>query len=223
MEVGPGFPPHPTPLPYAGEGNPGLGEGGDPLLRQTTYRFFAGLLLYPEPDRIEQLKSAASWLSDHDFPTSRLLDLSNLDLQSLQSDYVSLFVSNPAGTCAPYETAYAPSELAPNIAFGLECEYARAGLKLAVHDLPDHAGIELEFMSYLCRCQSATSEISSRHSPLATRHDSSWLPLQLTFLDQHLRKWFPAFSRRVEETTNGFYAEVCRAANDWISSDLARI
>ncbi|MBI2059955.1 MAG: molecular chaperone TorD family protein [Nitrospirae bacterium] len=39
---------------------------GSPLHRQTAYRFFAGLLLYPEPDRIEHLKAAARWLAEGD-------------------------------------------------------------------------------------------------------------------------------------------------------------
>ncbi|MFQ5657386.1 MAG: molecular chaperone [Candidatus Methylomirabilales bacterium] len=199
--------------------------------RQAAYRLFSMMLLYPGEERLGTVATVAGELAaEADFLATfsffiqwkELLDvlqgLGGLKPATVQERYVQIFLVNPDyAPCLPYESAYAEARDAPAwTAVELEREYAAAGLALApsLREAPDHAAVELEFMSFLCSQEASAWE--ARH--LDKGIDA--LKRQSAFLEQHLSQWFPTLARRVSEKDDSqIYATVTRAAEAFISHD----
>ncbi|MEE9197211.1 MAG: molecular chaperone TorD family protein, partial [bacterium] len=85
----------------------------------------------------------------------------------------------------------------------------------AVGEPPDHAAVELEFMSLLCG-----REVEAWIREDLTESAES-LEREKHFLAQHLSRWFPEFTRRVANRNgSGFYALAADAAQAFIAHDL---
>jgi TorA maturation chaperone TorD len=198
------------------------------LTRQALYRFYAGLLLYPESERFEILRSGAAWL-DEAFEDEHLAaelqvteQLRELlvwvqafdgDLQEFQAEWVRLFGSSLDGYCFPYEGAYRGSQAAGPLLAELQKEYARAALVLSTNDLPDHVSVELEYMSYLCGLELETTQSGE------DKRRCRIVKVQYLFLENHLGQWLPALLERVTESNGGPFALVCRAASESVAAD----
>jgi nitrate reductase assembly molybdenum cofactor insertion protein NarJ len=143
--------------------------------RQAAYRLFSTMLLYPEEERLRTVTAVVGELADQaDFLAAfsffiqwrDLLDvlqgLTALEPATVQEQYVHIFMANPHyAPCLPYESVYAEAE-GPSgwTAVELERVYAAAGLALAssLREAPDHAAVELEFMSFLCKQEACAWE-----------------------------------------------------------------
>lgn len=199
--------------------------------RQAAYRLFSTMLLYPEEERLKTVVAVAGELADQaDFLAAfsffiqwrELLDvlqgLTRLNSATVEEQYVHVFMVSPGyAPCLPYESAYVEAGGAPGwTAVELEREYAAAGLALAssLREAPDHAAVELEFVSFLCKQEACAWEARQ----LETGIDA--LIRQSTFLEEHLSRWFPTFTRRVAEKDSGkIYAAVTKAAQGFITHD----
>ncbi len=199
--------------------------------RQAAYRIFSTMLLYPDEERLRTVTTVAGELGNQtDFLTTFsffiqwrelldvLQDLAGVQPASIEEQYVYVFIANPDyAPCLPYESAYAEARDAPVwTAVEVEREYAAAGLALAssLREAPDHAAVELEFVSFLCNQEASAWE--------ARRLDEGIdaLKRQSAFLEGHLGRWFPVFARRVaEKDSSKIYATVTRAAEAFISHD----
>ena len=143
------------------------------------------------------------------------------DQPELQDTYHRLFGHAVRGACPPYEMEYGQGEIvqqAPLLA-DITGFYAAFGLELppAVHERADHVSVECEFMSVL-----ATKEAWARDSGISEAveviHDA-----QARFLEDHLGRWLPALSRRMEEADpDGFYGELARYAASFIEEECTR-
>ncbi len=137
----------------------------------------------------------------------------------MQQEYVRLFLINPDGAvCQPYESFYLdPDRQAAGwIAAQVEREYVAAGLRLSpsLRELPDHAAVELEFMAFLCSREAWAWEDE------ALEAGRQVLEHERAFLDQHLRRWFPAFTWRVARAAgDGLYAMTAEAAYAFVHHD----
>jgi len=199
--------------------------------RQAAYRFFSTTLLYPDAERLRTVTTVAGELGNQtDFLATfsffiqwrdlleRLRGLAGVRPASVEEQYVYVFIANPDyAPCLPYESAYVDSAAAPGwTAVEVERKYAAAGLSLApsLHEVPDHAAVELEFMAFLC------DQESSAWKAQRLKEGIKALKQQATFLEQHLGRWFPAFARRVAAKDNGeIYAPLARTAEAFISHD----
>ena len=199
--------------------------------RQAAYRLFSTMLLYPDEERLKtvttvagELEKQADFLATFSFfiQWRELLDvlqgLSGVDTAAIQEQYVQIFMVNPEyAPCLPHESAYAEAKDAPGwTAVELEREYAAAGLALAssLREAPDHAAVELEFMSFLCSQEASAWEARHQDKGIVA------LKRQTAFLEKHLSRWFPMLSRRVAEKDDSeIYATVTRAAEAFISHD----
>lgn len=199
--------------------------------RQAAYRLFSTMLLYPDGERLKTVTTVAGELGDQtDFLATfsffiqwkELLDvlrgLQGVNATAIQEQYVQIFMVNPDyAPCLPYESAYAEEGGDPGwTAVELERAYAAAGLSISpsLKEAPDHAAVELEFMSFLCSQEASAWE--ARH--LDEGIDA--LKRQSAFLEGHLGRWFPVFARRVaEKDSSKIYATVTRAAEAFISHD----
>jgi len=91
--------------------------------------------------------------------------------------------------------------------------YAEAGFDLEpeVREMPDHIGVELEFMSTLLR-----TEVDCRRKRKSAAGKKA-REQRRRFLEQHLLQWVPAFAEQVAERSEiAFYRELSRFTKDWI-------
>ncbi len=201
-------------------------------LRHDTYQLLAGLLLYPDESTAVAASEAAQtllrqneWASALAFyPAwerclSRLESLTAASLHQLQAEYNSLF---SGGSLVQAVSLYESTYLEPTVAESgqvmadLEREYASLGLTISPDEgeSPDHAALEMEFISFLCEHEikaweredmPAVEEVISR---------------QKRFLEGHPCKWFSYLAGAVTaRDPNGLYALTAQAAHAVIVHD----
>jgi TorA maturation chaperone TorD len=177
------------------------------LLRQVAYRLFASLFLYPEYNRLAELQDAAStllssgngeWYPFSETLNSLLIQLVEADLEnerSIINEYNRLFQIRPKAP--PHETFYtnAEGQLRGLLTAQLEEKYLLTGLEISpeLNELPDHISVELEFMAYLCMKEAEA--IQTHDEVEANRLRDK----QISFMRQHLARWFPKFAQRINE------------------------
>jgi TorA maturation chaperone TorD len=206
-------------------------------VRQATYALYGALYRGPiAAARLETASAAAAELRQQEnrvrcfsfFPGWRsVLDaLTGLDAEaraSLGEEHVRLFqVGALSSLCPPFEAAYLdPSGFERGIrAVGVERAYARAGVTVSPGELPDHVGLELEFVSLLC------AEEAEAWRALDEPRALESLRLQASFLDEHLLRWLPAFVRSVHSAASegSFFVRLADATRAFVVHDreLAR-
>ncbi|MFQ5849568.1 MAG: molecular chaperone [Candidatus Binatia bacterium] len=200
--------------------------------RQAAYRIFSTMLFYPGAERLSTAAAIARELRDQgDFLATfsffiqwrelldTLRDLDDLRPLRLQEEYVEVFMVNPDyPPCLPYESSYVESGTGVTgwTAVKLEREYRAAGLVLSdtLEEPPDHAAVELEFMSFLCNQEACAWDARRLAESIEV------LERQADFLKQHLSRWFPVFARGVAgKNSSEIYAVVTRAAQTFIGHD----
>lgn len=199
-------------------------------LRQAAYRLFGSLFLYPDDEWSAVLRRVAEGLLADSQPLSRfafwgrwqgLLDslqrVDRANRAALEAEYVDTLVTTSYGApCLPYESAYFPPEAAAGVLAELDRAYARAGFRVApaFTEPPDHAAVELEFMSLLCGGEAEAWRQKNR------RDGVERLEREVDFLSRHLGRWFPEFAERIAARSGGFYAVATDAARAFIAHDL---
>jgi len=200
-------------------------------LRQGAYRLLAALLLYPSqerlglaPDAARYLRRRSPWAAGLAFygPWDGLLrqvvNLGPAQLHALGDVYSTLFAgSTIRGAVSLCESAYVdPLTMPPGqVLAQVEAAYAAAGLRPASRsEAPDHAAVEMEFISFLCGQEAEAWEAASLSKVL----DALWV--QKGFLEQHLGRWIELPCRgAAARDGRGFYARVLRAAWALVAHD----
>lgn len=116
----------------------------------------------------------------------------------------------PPGTWLGRPTLWGPSSVAVAQA------YREAGLALAPDgpQVPDHLGLELQFMHHLCACE---AEALSQGE---VARAAAWRARQAVFLRTHLLPWAPAFCARVDaEGIHLFYRLLARLTRAFLESE----
>ncbi len=206
-------------------------------VRQATYALYGSLYCGPiAAARLEAVSVAAAELRQQDdrvgsfsfFPTwRRVLDtLTELDAEArrgIEEEHVRLFqLGGLRPLCPPFEAAYLdPSGFERGaLAVDVERAYARAGVTVSPGELPDHVGLELEFVSLLC------GEEAEAWRALDEARALERLRLQVSFLDEHLLRWLLAFVRGVHAAASedSFYTRLAEATRAFVVHDreLAR-
>jgi TorA maturation chaperone TorD len=199
------------------------------LLRQVCYRIFASLFLYPESNRLAALQDAASALltseteQGHSVSAemeSLLKHLTETKLENTRTiinEYNRLFLIRPKAP--PYETIYIDPEgqLRGKLTARLDEVYLQAGLTISpeLGELPDHISVELEFMAYLCMKE------AEGHTANEVFEATNFRNLQISFIGQHLARWFPQFAKRIKEANPGsIYQYLLPAAYEFLRNEL---
>ncbi|MGR3221071.1 MAG: TorD/DmsD family molecular chaperone [Candidatus Anammoxibacter sp.] len=191
--------------------NPNSEEGY--LSRSVIYKFYSFAYRYPDEANNECLQGLWEGMDSALFAFPSLLPLmqslefcfSNSSRDWIEDEYISLFGHSAQGNCPPFEIEYGeggedirkPHELSDIAAF-----YRAAGLKHSDRssDRVDFVAIELEFMSFLFSKQSYAAEKSEEALI------KSCTTMQRKFLQDHLARWLPAFTRRIMQySKDGFY------------------
>lgn len=197
--------------------------------RRAAYRLFSAVLLYPAEERFVTLIDVARELELESTPfagfaffpqwtrfLTSLVHRGESGTRELEQTYLDLFVVNQKVSL--YESGFlTPGNPAMTMA-ALDAEYRAGGLAVAgsLKEPPDHAAVELDFMSFLCgkEAEAWTAE--------SVKDVVRWLKAQVRFLDRHLSRWFPAFAEQVaREAREDLYASVTRAAHAFIGHDQA--
>ncbi|MCL4371663.1 MAG: molecular chaperone TorD family protein [Chloroflexi bacterium] len=171
--------------------------------RISLYRLLAQALAYPDEGFAGRIQESLSRLplelwSDPDLDLSSLLrglaGLTILPLEQLQGEHTRLFINAyPHVPCPPYESVYRDGELLGQAAEEMDVLCRRWGLSVDGEEV-DHAGVELEFTSFLLTIGSPEAMATAEH-----------------FLVEHLRSWLPRFAGdMVRESRLGFYQAVGR-------------
>lgn len=197
------------------------------LLRRAGYWLFGASLLYPTEERRAAVAGAATELARRDKPLEKLacypewrqflaairrtVDSGNADLEE---SYVELFlVSEKIPLCE--SGLVSPGAPAMTMAM-LEQEYGAAGLSVlpSFKEPPDHAAVELEFMSLLC------GEEAKAWMSRSAKDSVARIEKEAGFLDRHLSRWFPQLAQIVGwRAADTFYASLTRAAHAFIEHD----
>jgi DMSO reductase family type II enzyme chaperone len=138
-------------------------------------------------------------------------------LEEIEGEYNRLF--RTALACTPYETEYDPMRsarkgqvLADVLAF-----YTAFALRPAdeARELPDHLGMELEFMSLLLQ-KEAYAMLNDWSDKTDVCTDA-----QRTFLSDHLGTWVFAFCDRLEQTARvAFYRALARLLRKFMEDEI---
>ncbi|MBI4310629.1 MAG: molecular chaperone TorD family protein [Chloroflexi bacterium] len=201
-------------------------------LRQGSYRLLSALLRYPDQERLASAPQAARYLRRRSPWAARLAFYGPWDallrlvmapdegrIAEAQASYSRLFVGNSAQPPVPLcEGAYLdPQGASPGQALAeVEAIYAGAGLHVQrLGESPDHASVELEFLSFLCGQEAEAWE--NREGQAA----GVALGRQRRFLERHLCPWLPALAEAVAARAgHGLYPAVTRAAWSLAAHDV---
>lgn len=203
-------------------------------LRQRTYLLFGTMFHYPEDEQLEQAIVSADEMSSSDglargFPFYRcwrealafLLALDEAGKENLQEEYVSLFLAAISHSpCPLYESAFRDRTGREKgwIVAELDRAYAAAGFRLsdgAGGELPDHIGLELEFMSLLCAQEAKARRRSNGGEANAE------LSSERSFLSEHLERWIAPLAYGVKRATEevSFYRLLAAASHAFVVHD----
>lgn len=202
--------------------------------RQGACRLLAAWLLYPDRAVVEVGPSAAGLLREYDEIAinltywdswDRLLRaLEQIDVAefpSLERCYMRLFgesrAHQPISLC---ETGYvATPDGVAQITGDVAAQYVASGLAVSAEHVPDHAAVELEYLSFLC-----DAEAVSRQRAIGTKEWSGEangvLGRQHSFLKQHPCRWMPGMGRQAAKRDGGIYAQICSTAGALVVGDL---
>ena len=161
------------------------------------------------------LSTAANDLSDA-FREAATQGLDN----ELAAEHTRLFVL-PCGVM-PHESMYLDvnKRLGGRVTAGVQRYYENAGAQLtrACLELPDHMGVELEFMNFLCDIEAQLrkqSDVAGLQRCLGFQHD---------FLTEHLLRWYqPLCERVLRDSSSGAYRALARLTTAFLDAEGALV
>lgn len=162
----------------------------------------AGLLESICPDA-----APAAWRMDE-----ALQSCSDEDLQIVHAE---LFVGPFEMKAPPYGSIYLENThlVMGDSTMEVAKIYQDAGLKVELHEPPDHIAIELEFMAFLCAGE--VEKIQTGNEVEQQKLQDS----QKQFLRSFIAPWVPQFCQRIRKgTENSFYIELASCLEIFIIS-----
>lgn len=145
----------------------------------------------------------------------------SMEVSSRQEAYYRLFGHAVRGRCPPYELEYGRSEIIhlASVLADVAGFYAAFGREIGDHaeDRADHLTIESEFMALLYEKEAyAIAQADPDHQDISVR-------AQRDFLKDHLARWLPAFTHRVQQVDpQCFYGLLSRFASAFVSAECRR-
>lgn len=160
--------------------------------RGNAYRFLANLMLEePSPILLKKFtqKAFISSLSDIFGEGVDLMRFTLENAEALQLDFSNLFIVPNMRYLKPYESVYRDKRIiGSKVICGLvhgesynavKKLYQEAGVRNNIKELPDHIGLELEFLHFLCIKENWNNKQEALR----------YLRLEKRFLEEHLLKW----------------------------------
>ncbi|MEH6471412.1 MAG: molecular chaperone TorD family protein [Halopseudomonas sp.] len=142
-------------------------------------------------------------------------------LEELAVEYTALFLG-PGGHISPHESVHIESQGAywGDATTAVRRFITDTGIEYSLNyqGIPDHIGVELEFLSELARRESTAWEQGDVQSA------GNCLEYQRDFLDEHLGRWVEKFCTRIVETAElSFYRDVAQLTAQFIGSETEAV
>jgi len=174
-----------------------------PSIRANLYHLFGRLFLKEVDEKfLYAIKEAGIMPEGLEQKSDKVL------LDELAEEYAALFIVS--GGLPPYESVRLKGLLCQEPAIEVEEFYNRCGLILKEEwkkVFPDHLGLELAFMAYLCEREEDLQDIS-------------WRLYQKEFFERHLTNWVFDYLRDLERCTfHPFYKEMFNLTRDFLESE----
>jgi TorA maturation chaperone TorD len=203
--------------------------------REKTYMFLSGLCLRPPSDSIIAMIKDGSILSvfqaEQDnaeggdeavsYPSGLFEFVRQAETmpdlkEELEAEHSALFVL-PSDSI-PHEAVYLDREqrLGGRITMSVSQFYEKAGADIQEGsiEMPDHIGMELEFMGFLCKIERESWEKTGIESL------QKCVEFQKMFLEEHLLKWvYRCCEKIIEKATYGFYKAVAHFIIEFMKSE----
>lgn len=193
------------------------------MARSRVHRLLSPLFLYPDAGTFSGLAGegageAAGVLGNPDGLTDalKLLQGRLRDPIGLQSEHVRVFGHTLSEECSPYDTQYGEPHIfqQAHILADIAGYYRAFGLEVSdwAKERLDHISIELEFMAFLAY-KEAFALTAHGEEPARICREA-----QRRFLNDHLGRWGPAFTRRLEaEAGGGFYRTLAQVTGKFLA------
>lgn len=200
--------------------------------RQKIYALLASVFLQnPTAERLARQRASLGAMIDGGLNRDALLS----DVETVEQSYFDCFFVPTSGCYVPpYESALRPYSKdkktfgqlnGASTAHILKC-WRETGFDpdtLSLYEpleqncLPDHIGLELAFMMFLC---------AAEHSALlsgAADRAAAWRTYQAGFLADHLRIAGMRFAEALQDRASGYYVQAAAAAAAWIEADFTAL
>jgi len=208
--------------------------------RRDFYRFLSGVYrLEPAPATLACLRDPA-WraaladcfsaaLAQQFDRVARTLEGEGC-LDTLRQEFTRLFLAPGAHYVPAYESVFRDRRdiggrtvsgllLGPS-ALDVQQWYRLAALELSSDcpELPDHIGLELEYLAHLCEREQAFGEAGDRAKQRRARE------MQRDFLKAHVLAWLPELAAKLQASaTLPFYPALACLTLEFCQADLARL
>lgn len=190
--------------------------------RSNIYRLLSALFMAEvTPDLLNALNSEEmlKGLQDLGVEMEKVLGDQNSDLLGdLAEEYAALFIV--PGGISPHESVRLHGMLNQKPSWDVEKFYQKCGLVIKddCHILPDHIGMELEFMAYL-----AGKEADATQSGKETE-SAQWAGLQEEFFRNHIAPWTFDFLRDMKRLAyHPFYHGVASLALRFLETEKEQL
>lgn len=190
--------------------------------RSELYSFLAGIYSKePTKELIETLgrEKSQSVIKELGFSFGKNIQETNVDsyVDELVLEYTRLFIG-PGKHISPNASVWCESSesLWTETTVWVKELIESAGLEYndSWHGMPDHIGIEFEFMSKLILYESSARKNSD------TEQITMSVQLEKKFVHDHLIKWVPLFCDKIIEKTDvSFYSEIAQFTKKFIENE----
>lgn len=222
----------------------------DAKARGDMYRFLASVYLQPPPLELVQSITDETFLGElaelfgNDVVAELIAYATAIELDeeipSLKQEYMDLFAVPTGHYVTPFEDVYrgirqdGSQERGPLLgerAIAAKILYRAAGARVdqECKELPNHIGVELAFMEFLCKSEAEAIDREEREETSDEEQDPEevsriYRQYQTKFLDEHLNDWFPQLSRAIQDKSSSrFYRGLARLTEKFIAMDLAAL
>lgn len=195
--------------------------------RALVYKLLSDCYQSPDEHTIEKFQHSADLAADV-FPEINQPENPNgqsENIETLKVDHARLFVGPFSLLAPPYGSMYLDhtEHLMTDSSMDVQQWYLAEGMDVAIHEVPDHIRIELEFMYYLIYkdLQKHTPDPVTEKILEMEPVDLSYIEKQQEFLQNHLGKWIPGFVKKVvEQSGTKFYKELAKLTAGFIKADI---
>ena len=219
--------------------------------RGNMYRFLAAVYLRPpnehllervvDPDFLGELSSLFGVRAVAELSRFSATARPDQELASLRQEYMDLFAVPTGRYVTPFEDVYrgggvggeegkpGKGPLMGKWAIAARRMYREAGAQKdeSCTELPNHIGIELAFMDFLCAREAKAYSRGEGADPQSQERPESLGPtayhlLQIRFLQEHLTAWFPELSVSIQANAKSrFYRWIAQITEEFLVLDTA--
>lgn len=180
----------------------------------------------PTPELLSQLRTdeIRSVLDEMGFNTDALNANGDEEdfISDLEVEFTGLFIGPANLHVFPYESVYFEKQISGIATVKVKLFYEKYGLSIPdtvplteYKVLPDHIGVELQFMKLLVDKETTAWEEGNEDDAFKS------LDIQRKFLKNHLSRWVKPFCEKVISfATNSFYVEFAKITEQFIHDEM---